>query len=207
MKPRSLSPKRAGVGVERPTAPHQGNCPGKTRHHGGQTHATADQGAPPMWTKFRRSADSTTGSDQNENSVSTIDEAVQNGRALKDRLAEQKKNPPSEIEQLRFQASNALCQLNELAKHDDTALELLANELLNAIVSLNTNIVSAPEHYRKLTRRCALRPAIVSVDKENQADQIWLATHMELGKDAPLNYTGRHTAKRMAEATKGCALH
>jgi hypothetical protein len=105
----------------------------------------------------------------------------------------------SEIERLRFQVANALCQLRGLAKKDPVALETLATELLHHVRGLNHDALEAPEHYRKLIRRCSTWPAAVSVDKEIQNWQLRFARVMELGADSPLNYTGRQWSRNTAE--------
>jgi hypothetical protein len=106
---------------------------------------------------------------------------------------------PNKIEALRFQAANALCQLRALAKTDIVALEVLATELRHHVKGLNHEALEAPEHYRKLIRYCAAWPAAVSVDKEIQNWQLWFARVMELGADAPLNYT--NTRRRWSRNT------
>lgn len=126
-------------------------------------------------------------------------EAVANGKALNKIMEWQKKNPPSEIERLRFQAANALSQLRELAKTDMSALEVLAAMLLDYTRGLKGDALENPEHYRKLTKKCATWPASVSVDKEIQNDQMEFAREMQLGEDAPLNYKGRQWSRKTPE--------
>lgn len=133
-----------------------------------------------------------------EKAVSTNPEAVQNGKALEKYLA-RKKNPRSEIEQLRFQAANALMKLRGFAKTDLTALEVLASELQFHVRGMNCDALEKPEHYRRLARKCPTWPAAVSVDKEIQKEQVWFARAMQLGADGPLNYTGKQWSRSTPE--------
>jgi len=118
----------------------------------------------------------------------------------------------SKIEELRWQAGNALQKLRHLAKTDLAALEVLASELDLHVRGLKRDAIEAPEHYRKLMRRCASWPAIVSVDKEIQAEQIRFARHMELGDGAAENYKGRQWSRatpevRAALDLKSCVIN
>lgn len=121
--------------------------------------------------------------------------AENNTRELKKFL----KAKPDPIEKLRRQAAYALCELRRLAKTDLRALEVLATELLLHVNELNSEALDAPVHYRKLTRRCATWPAAVSVDKEIQHWQKIVAAKLELGTDAPLNYSGKQWTRRTPE--------
>lgn len=118
------------------------------------------------------------------------------------------KTKPNKIEALRLQAAEALIKLRALAKTDIAALEVLATELRHQVKGLNHEALEAPEHYRKLMRRCAAWPAAVSVDKEIQNWQLWFARAMELGADAPLNYTNtkRRWSRNTAEVVATLAL-
>lgn len=119
----------------------------------------------------------------------------------------QKKNPPSEVEQLRFQAANALCKLRELAKKDLATLEVLATELRFHVTGLKSDALENPEHYRKLARQCATWPASVSVDKEIQNEQLLFARAvLQLGADATLNYSGRQWSRGTPEIVAALRL-
>jgi hypothetical protein len=108
-------------------------------------------------------------------------------------------DPPFEIERLRFQAANAILRLWELAKTDKAALEVLATELQFHVRAMNADILANPEYDCQFTRKCATWPASVSVDREIQNRQIWLASAMQPGADAPLNYSGRQWSRRTPE--------
>ena len=128
--------------------------------------------------------------------------AKQTAKRVREALKRFKENPPkppSEIEQLRFQAANALLKLRQLAKTDLKALEVLASELRNRVEGLNADATAASEHYRKITRKCATWPAVVSVDKEIQKDQVEFALFMELGADGFLNYSRRQWTRETPE--------
>jgi hypothetical protein len=105
----------------------------------------------------------------------------------------------NKIEALRFQAANALCLLRDLAKTDIVALEVLATELRHHVKRLNYEALESPEHYHKLIRRCASWPGAVSVDKDVQNWHLSFARVMELGADAPLNYT--NSKRRWSRST------
>jgi hypothetical protein len=109
------------------------------------------------------------------------------------------KSSTAKIERLRFQFANGLCELRELAKTDPCALEVLATELFNQIRWLNKEALKGPDHYRRLIRRCASWPAVVSADKEIQGAQLWFAVTMGLGKDFPLNLSGRQSSREIPE--------
>jgi hypothetical protein len=119
------------------------------------------------------------------------DEAIQNGKSLKHSLVKRAKNPPSQINQLRLQAANALCKLRELAKSDLKALEVLATELRFHVAGLKADALQNPNHYGKLISKCATWPAFVSAEKEIQKAQHDFAVRFGLGADAPLNYRGK----------------
>jgi hypothetical protein len=117
-----------------------------------------------------------------------------------------KRTTASRIEELRFQAANALIQLRELAKTDLGALEVLASELRHHVRGLNHDALENPDHYGKIIRRCAAWPAAVSVDREIQNWQSRFSEKMELGADAPLNYTGKQWSRSTPEISAALRL-
>lgn len=128
-----------------------------------------------------------------------INKREQNAKTLLKISKSLAKNPPDEIERLRFQAANALLQLRELAKTDAAALEVLATELQFHVRAMNKDAQAKPEHYRQLTRKCATWPGSISADKEIQRTQELLVKQLQLGTDTPLNYSGRQWSRRTPE--------
>lgn len=123
----------------------------------------------------------------------------QNAKAMVKHMKSLAKNPPSKIEQLRFQAANALSELRYRAKTDTEALEVLATELQFHVRGMNQDALSNLKHYQKLTRKCATWPGCITADKDIQQKQEWLVKMLELGTDTPLNYSGRQWSRRTAE--------
>jgi hypothetical protein len=114
------------------------------------------------------------------------------------------------IEALAFQARNALCQLQQMAKTDLQALEVTAEILLNHTNYINAEIVGNPNFARPLTRRCPTWPGVFTADKDLKHD---LSKLLQLGADAQENYaSGRQWSRSTPEVKaalqiRWCMLH